>query len=423
LVVFSAILSQSQAQLQVNGNLTPEEMVQFFVGSGINYSNVTYTGADTARGIFTNGGTTNLGVDHGLALTSGTIYNIPGPDNSGSTGYSSGMLGDSLLSALVGTTTYDACVLEFDFVPAADTAWCDFVFGSEEYPEWVGSAFNDVFGFFVTVPNPDGGDYFMENIALVSGTNLPVAINNVNSASYPEFYVDNTGGLTIQYDGFTTVLTAKCAVLPGATYHFKLAVTDVGDGIYDTGVLLEAESFESQGTAVFMSFSFLAGLNPGLQEDIYGEINESSVNLTVPFGTDLTSLIASFDTPGGVITKVGDEFQQSGVSANDFTEPVNYHLDGSNVKDWLVKVDFMTGIQDHHFDNVNVYPIPAVGKFELNNIGDVDVKIYSLIGTVIKASPAGEHGNSLSVDNLLPGIYFVELKKNGKAETRKVVVN
>ena len=80
LVVFSTIISQSFAQLQVNGNLTPEEMVQFFVGSGINYSNVTYTGADTARGIFTNGGTTNLGVDHGLALTSGTIQNIPGPN-------------------------------------------------------------------------------------------------------------------------------------------------------------------------------------------------------------------------------------------------------------------------------------------------------------------------------------------------------
>lgn len=422
-VVFSTIISQSQAQLQVNGNLTPEEMVQFFVGSGINYSNVNYTGADTARGIFTNGGTTNIGVDHGLALTSGTIHIIPGPDNSGSTGYSSGMPGDSLLSAVVGTTTYDACVLDFDFVPAADTAWCDFVFGSEEYPEWVGSTFNDVFGFFVSGPNPEGGNYEFKNIALVPGTDLPVAINNVNPGFYPEYYIDNTGGLTIQYDGFTTVLTAKCAVIPGATYHFKLAVTDVGDGIFDTGVLLEAESFESQGSAEFMSFSFLAGLNPGLQEDIYGEIIENSVNLTVPDGTDLTGLIASFDTPGGVITKVGDELQQSGVTVNDFSEPVNYHLDGSNVKDWVVKVDFLSGVQDHYFDHVSVYPNPAVGEFDLNNISNVDVHIYSLIGTVIKGSQAGEHGNSLSVDNLLPGIYFVELKKDGITETRKVIVN
>ncbi len=134
------------------------------------------------------------------------------------------MPGDSLLSMLVGTVTYDACVLEFDFVPAADTAWCDFVFGSEEYPEWVGSTFNDIFGFFVSGPNPEGGNYEFKNIALIPGTDLPVAINNVNPFYYPEYYVDNTGGLTIQYDGFTTVLTAKCAVIPGATYHFKLAV-------------------------------------------------------------------------------------------------------------------------------------------------------------------------------------------------------
>ena len=147
------------------------------------------------------------------------------------------------------------------------------------------------------------------------------------------------------------------------------------------------------------------------------------VYLTVPDGTDLTGLIASFDTPGGVITKIGDELQQSGVTANDFTEPVNYHLDGSNVKDWVVKVDFLNGIQDYYFDNINVYPNPAVGKFELNNISDVDVHIYSIIGTVVKGSQPGEHGNTLSVDNLLPGIYFVELKKDGKTETRKVVIN
>lgn len=422
LMAFSAIYFQSQAQLQVNGNLTPEEMVQFFVGSGINYSNVLYTGADTARGIFTNGGTTNLGVDHGLALTSGTIQNIPGPNNnSGTTGYND-TPGDSLLSVLVGTFTYDACVLEFDFVPAADTAWCDFVFGSEEYPEFVGTTFNDVFGFFVSGPNPEGGNYEFKNIALIPGTDLPVAINNVNAFYYPEYYVDNTGGLTIQYDGFTTVLTAKCAVIPGATYHFKLAISDTGDGIMDSGVLLEAESFESQGSAEFMSFSFLAGLNPGLLEDIYGEINENSVNLTVPDGTDLTGLIASFDTPGGVITKVGDDLQQSGVTVNDFSEPVNYHLDGSNVKDWVVKVDFLSKIQNHYFENVSVYPNPAVGKFELQNVSSMDVNVYCLIGTKVKGSVAGDHSNTLVIDNLLPGIYFVELKKDGITETRKVIV-
>jgi hypothetical protein len=422
IIIAVSLTSQSFAQLQVSDTLTPDEMVQFFVGAGINYSNVSYTGADEARGIFTNGGTTNVGVDHGLALTTGSIYNIPGPSINNPSGYN-GTPGDSLLSSIIGINTWDACVLEFDFVPAADTAWCDFVFGSDEYPEWVGSTFNDIFGFFVSGPDPAGGEYVMQNIALIPGTVLPVSVNNVNAASYPEFYVDNTGGLTIQYDGFTTVLTAKCAVIPGQVYHFKLAVADAADGIMDTGVLLEAESFESQGSSEFMSFSFLSDLNPALAEDVVGEIFENTVNLTVPDGTDLTGLIATFDTPGGVITKVGSDVQQSGITPNDFTTPVNYNLDGINVKDWVVKVDFLSGIRDQSFQNVTIYPNPAVGKFELENISDVDLVIYSLIGTRVMESPAGEHGKTLSVDSLLPGLYFVEMRKNGTTETRKVVVN
>jgi hypothetical protein len=423
LVVFTAIISQAFAQLQVNGNLSPEEMVQFFVGPGINYSNVTYTGDDAARGIFTNGGATNLGVDQGLALTSGTIQSIPGPNNSGSQSSSNNTPGDSLLSAIVGFATYDACVLEFDFIPSSDTAWCDFVFGSEEYPEWVGSTFNDVFGFFVSGPNPAGGDYVMENIALVPGTSLPVAINNVNSASYPEYYVDNTGGESIQFDGFTTVLTAKCAVITGATYHFKLAVTDVGDGIYDSGVLLEGESFKSQGAADFLSFGFFASLNPDLSEDIFGQIENDMVNIQLPFGTDLTGLIASFETPGGVIVTMNDEPQQSGITSNDFSQPIYYHLSGRNEKNWQVIVDLTTGIISRELKNVTIYPNPAVGKFELQNVNSIEVNIYSLIGTKVKSSVAGEHGNTLLIENLLPGIYFIELKKDGVAETRKIIVN
>ena len=310
-----------------------------------------------------------------------------------------------------------------------------YVFGSEEYNEYVGSAFNDIFGFFVNGPKPDGGSYVFENIALVPGTEVPIAINNVNlgwamAGSPPpgpgvngEYFVDNTSGLTIQYDGFTTVLEAKVAVIPGETYHFKLAIADAGDGIYDSGVLLESGSFKSQGSADILSFGFLAELNPGLQDDVFGVIENDMVKIELPFGTDVTGLIASFETPGGVVVDLEGEIQQSGITPNDFTEPLNYHLTGRNEKGWQIVVDFTTGIEYSVLDNVLIYPNPAAGKFELNNISDVDVHIYSIIGTVVKGSQAGEHGNTLSVDNLLPGIYFVELKKNGKTETRKVVVN
>ena len=334
------------AQLQVNDSVAPEEMVEFFIGPGINYSNVNYTGATIARGTFVNGATTNLGIDHGIALTSGSLSNIPGPNSSNSSGTNNGQPGDSLLNTLVPASTYDACVLEFDFIPAFDTAWCQYVFGSEEYNEWVGSPFNDVFGFFVNGPDPNGGNYMNKNVALVPGTDLPVAINNVNNSINSDYFVDNTNGETIEYDGFTTVLTAKIAVIPGQSYHFKLAIADVSDHIYDSGVLLQGESFKSQGSADFLSFSFLSALNPDLSEDVYGQIEDNSVTLQLPEGTDVTNFIASFETPGGVVVTIDGNMQQSGFTPNDFSFPVTYHLSGRNDQDWMVTIDFVVGVPE-----------------------------------------------------------------------------
>ncbi len=410
-------------------------MVEYFIGPGINYSNVTFTGATVSRGVFTNGSTTNLGVDHGIALTSGLVSYIPGPNTSSSLGYSNGTPGDPLLTSLIPSTTYDASVLEFDFVPAADTAWCQYVFGSEEYSEWVTSQFNDVFGFFVNGPNPEGGVYSNQNIALVPGTLVPVSVNNINYGYAPpgvpttgpgtnsEYFIDNLNGETIQYDGFTTVLVAKVAVIPGETYHFKLAIADAGDGIYDSGVLLQGESFKSQGSADFLSFGFPAGLNPALSEDIFGTIEDDMVTVELPYGTDVTNLIAEYETPAAVIVTIDGAIQQSGVSANDFTLPVSYHLSGRNEMDWQVTVDLVVGIPEKILHDVSIYPNPADGKFEIQNAATVDIAIFNLIGTTVLDSKTGEHGNVLQVLDPEPGIYFAVLQKDGYKETRKVVVH
>ena len=103
--------------------------------------------------------------------------------------------------------------------------------------------YNDVFGFFVSGPNPAGGNYTNYNVARIPGTAVPVTIDNVNSGSYSSYYVNNGTGLTVVYDGFTTVLTAWCLVTPCNQYHIKIAIGDAGDGAYDSGVFLEENSF------------------------------------------------------------------------------------------------------------------------------------------------------------------------------------
>lgn len=228
--LFPAVAS---AQLTVQGGFTGAQLVQTLLGGGVNASNITLNCPGTSAGTF-NGTNSNIGLPGGVLLTSGSINVAPGPNNSGSAGVSNNAAGDPQLTAQAGFVTYDACVLEFDLTPMCDTIEIRYVFGSDEYPEFVGTGFNDAFGFFISGPGITG----TQNIAKIPGTQTTVTINNVNQNLNSQYYVTNTGS-TVQYDGFTTPLQALAVVIPCSTYHLKLAIADAGDHIYDSGVFLE----------------------------------------------------------------------------------------------------------------------------------------------------------------------------------------
>jgi gliding motility-associated-like protein len=254
----SLILSTAFAQLNVSTALTTQQLVQnVLVGSGVTITNITYSGVPGSMGEFSNGNTTNLGLDHGIIISTGLVNGNPAIGsaamNFASTDNQTGA--DPQLQNLVTDPVLDAAVLEFDFIPISDTLKFRYVFGSEEYPEFVNAGYNDVFGFFVSGPNPLGGNYINNNIARIPGTTLPVSIDNVNGGSYSQYYVDNGTGTTIVYDGFTTVLTAWVKVVPCQQYHIKIAIGDVGDHVYDSGVFLEANSFSSNGLSYNVSYS------------------------------------------------------------------------------------------------------------------------------------------------------------------------
>lgn len=71
------------------------------------------------------------------------------------------------------------------------------------------------------------------------------------------------------------------------------------------------------------AFSFLAADNAALSEDVTGSISGTAISATVPYGTDVTALVATFETTG-VSVEVGSTAQSSGETANDFTSPVVY---------------------------------------------------------------------------------------------------
>lgn len=252
--VFSSFLGL-KGQLVVNNIGAPAtNMMNQLLGAGVQGSNATINCPAAARGYFSNGATTNIGLPSGVLLTSGDATDAIGPNISTSTSVASGgTSGDPQLSAIAANTTFDECILEFDLVATCDTIEIAYVFCSEEYMEWVNSSFNDVFGFFISGPGIAG----VQNIAVIPGTATPVTINNVNLNLNGTYYVDNENpiGQTIEYDGFTVPLLAKSAVQPCSTYHLKLAVADVGDQSWDSGVFLEQGGIQCSSPQITVSAS------------------------------------------------------------------------------------------------------------------------------------------------------------------------
>ncbi|MFY9309867.1 MAG: choice-of-anchor L domain-containing protein [Bacteroidia bacterium] len=250
-----------KGQLTVNNTLTPTQLVQnVLLGTGITASNITYNGVPVAIGDF-NGSSSNIGLAGGVIMSSGNISNAVGPNNTGGASVGNGLPGDPDLDQIMAPTfSYDATILEFDFVPVSDSVKFKYVFGSEEYMEFVSpfpGGINDGFGFFISGPGITGTfTNNARNIALIPGTALPVTMFNLNLNSNGAYYFDNGDGFgsgtapdgtSVQYDGFTVPLEAVCAVQCGQTYHIKLAIADGGDGVLDSGVFLEAGSFSSIG--------------------------------------------------------------------------------------------------------------------------------------------------------------------------------
>ncbi|MBN8702124.1 MAG: choice-of-anchor L domain-containing protein [Bacteroidetes bacterium] len=226
---------------------------KYLLGSGVSISNLTYVGNASQLGYFLQNNS-NIGLDSGLIMASGDVLNAVGPNNSSSTSTSYARPGETDLNTIASPNlTEDAVKIEFDFIPNSDTLRFEYVFASEEYMEYANSSYNDAFGFFLSGPGISGPySNSAVNIALLPNTNTPVTINNVNLINNPTYYFDNgdgggTGtapdGQTVQYDGFTIPLTAIAVVQCGQTYHIKLALADVGDDSYDSGVFLKAGSF------------------------------------------------------------------------------------------------------------------------------------------------------------------------------------
>lgn len=302
--ILFAKINALNAQIAVANNNNATQMAKKLVGPGVIISNASMACNQNQSGTFVVTAA-NLGIDSGIVLTTGiAASNFPQWGVNGAqinfANFNQGTGGDADLTTLANIATFDRCVLEFDFVANGDSIYFQYVFGSEEYPQFNCSNYNDVFGFFISGP----GYATPKNIALVPGTNIPVAINSVNNgiiypggaiancnnmgpgSPFTNFYTDNTGGTSITYEGFTHVFTAKAAIQPCSTYHLKLAIADGFDHIFDSGVFLKAGSLKSNTVHLSLKTDSIAAGMPYLYEGcdtaklkIHRDIFQAQVNV------------------------------------------------------------------------------------------------------------------------------------------------
>lgn len=192
-------------------------------GSGVTFTSATLA-TNTENGTFT-GGLPGVGINSGVVLTTGNLSCVGSQNNL--TGCGGGGSSASL---------------ELSFVATSSSLFFNYVFASEEYNEYVGSAYNDSFSLIL-----DGANYSAVNLAQVPNNGGEVSINNVNSGINANYFRNNSGtgslNLPIEFDGLTTLLTASATnLLVGSAYTLTFNISDVGDTSLDSAVFIQGGS-------------------------------------------------------------------------------------------------------------------------------------------------------------------------------------
>lgn len=232
------------SELTINTTATALDMANSMFGAGVTVVSATYTGAAIASGVYSGANATlgsNAPSDSGVILSTGDVTaftNSSGNTNiSGGTTTNNGTAGDADLDAIAGVPTFDAAILNVDFIPTGYTLTMQLVFSSEEYLEYVNSGVNDSVGIFV--------NGVKATIAFGDGN---ISIDNINPTVTPDLYLDNPAGTdtyNTEMDGLTVTLTIKAPVNIGVTNTLKIGIADGGDSAFDSNLLIVADSIQT----------------------------------------------------------------------------------------------------------------------------------------------------------------------------------
>lgn len=236
------------SELSIDESANAIQMAEAIFGDGVSVVSASYSGDNRSSGIYSDGDTTSPGVlpgDTGVILSTGRVRdftNSNGQSNhSANTSTNTGGVNNNAdFNAAAGTSTYDASFLDVDFIPTTNLMTMQFVFSSEEYPEYQNSVYQDFVGVWINGVQVD----------LVVG-NGDADPGNMNSTNNENLYIDNTSDqYNTEMDGFTVTMTLTMPVIAGVVNSIRIGVADVSDSSYDSNLLIAGDSIQTQLVAL-----------------------------------------------------------------------------------------------------------------------------------------------------------------------------
>jgi hypothetical protein len=402
----------SHAQIDVDPRINKQDLKEFFEQNGsLEVIKIKYKGARRAIGKFEDPDSI-FNMNSGLILSTGAAKKIARENESTHTSSRNWRKGYLPVKEITKKRPKDAAVIKLTFIPTEEYISFNYVFGSDEYPEFVKSNFNDGFAFFLKVPGEP-----IINLATIPDSNGIISINNVNHLRNQCYYINNTTiygkyktvhsdtmefwkrgsqyqvvttyniasaivsnpGIPVEFDGFTKLLQAKAKVVPGEKHRLTICIADASDRIYDSGVLIESGSFQANKDKDFKFGALATDSNyyfkrdttliysPPIQKEIIPTIERIDSSLTFHHAFNRESIqLDEQQTLVNYLRSLPSE-QEYNVSVRSFADKrgsTNYNLELSNNRAHYLEAF----INELGLLNITVSSILGEGKDDANDL-------------------------------------------------------
>ena len=352
-------------ELTYNSNATALQMANAIFGNGVVVAGATYTGASTSSAIYSNGQLAPGVVpsNTGVILSTGRAadFTNSGGQSNQSTSTSTNTTGPNNVAdfnALAGTSTYDASYLDVNFIPTGNVMTIQFVFSSEEYPEYSNSIYNDAVGVWINgtqVP--------------LSVSSSPTSVGSVNQNNNINLYNDNTNDqFNTEMDGFTVTMTLTIPVNPGVVNAIRIGIADVTDSNYDSNLIIAGDSVQTMLVAADDAITMQEGTTRVLNV-LDNDVNNTSGSLQITHinGVEVSAGQSVTLASGQVVTlNVDGTFSIQTDADND---TINFTYGVSSVSGTGIVLENDTG-----FVSVTTIPCFVAGTMILTPDGEVPVE-------------------------------------------------